>query len=172
MTPPTTDRRTLLRTAAWTTPAVLAASAAPAFARSGPVTFTVDSGTTAIAPVFNLWLGPVFTGFTIQPSSALAANDLKVTLTATSPSTTAFLMHDAGRRFTASPSPWVAVESAGVNHESLTFSYPSPVPAGSTVTLSGGLAMVLGSPNAVIYDPTVTVTVSAPGATSVPRVFS
>lgn len=174
MTAPRTDRRTLLRTAAWTTPAVVAASAAPAHATSTP-TLGVSSGATATGAVFTngslTWWAPLFAGFTIQPNRTLAANALRVTMTAASPSTDAFMWYTPGNH-TQFPAPWTTTDNTGSRLASISFTYPSPVPAGATVPLTdGGLALVCDDETYPIPDATVTVTVTALGMTPVVLTF-
>lgn len=171
---PSLPRRTLVTSVAWTTPAVVAASAAPVFAGSGVTTLSVASGNTRTALIWQGNWGLEFDGFTIQSDRALGASDLKVTLSATSPAEAAYVYHYAPEA-TDDPAPWVTGDQPVQRLTSLTFAYPGPVPAGVAVPLTGGLALALrfnwsGFTAATAF--TITVTVTAPGATPVVLTFS
>lgn len=125
---PSTTRRTVLRTAAWTAPAIAAGAAAPAHAASTPGSLLATFGATGItdAPI----PGYVFigaSGMSVTSSTALAAGDL--TLVARLVPQSASL---SASRYVPG---WQHVSNDGLT---ATYQYPSAVTAGAVVPFPDG----------------------------------
>lgn len=155
-------------------PAIVVASAAPAYADSGRTVLGVADGSTQLGVdgVGYGFVGLGFNGFTIQSNQALAVGDLRVTLTLTESSPpAAALDYEADGWVHDVPSPWVTTDPPYVRRPSLTFAYPLAVAADTPVVLSGMWAIVVDTDFNPIGNVGIHVTVTATDADPVVRTF-
>lgn len=150
---------------------MVAATAAPAFANSGGL--TVADGATRIGVRDPAWRGLIFDDFTIQSTTALAAGELSVTLSASTPSQDVFFVrYDTwNEEYVAPPAPWSAPVS-DASRQSITFTYSKPLEAYEAIDLSGFWTLVADKRMVPLTGFALNVVVSAPGATPVVRTFS
>lgn len=168
-------RRSVIRASAWGAPAIVVASAVPAFAASASV-LLVGNGATRVAPNRRLtdYQGLYMDSFVVQPNAAIAAGALTLTLSATtSDGEEAFLyIYDQEPNYVYTRiSPWVSPSQMGGTDSTVVYNYPTAVSAGSTASATGDAVLVLNSYYDPVRNPIVTVVVSAPGFASVTRRF-
>jgi hypothetical protein len=129
MTQPT--RRTLVRTAVWTGPAVAVTAAAPAFATSGAPRLTFNPGTTSViqSPYFDVQFQGA--SITVSGTAPAATLSLSVTFIPTAGPTTLWATGQA-------PAGWSA-PNEGPWGDPLPFTYSTPVSGGDTIHITDGV---------------------------------
>lgn len=169
---PKPSRRAVLASVVWSTPVIVAASAAPAFAVSEGLSVAAGATRLMDAGTGLGWSGPLFEGFTVQSPTALGPDELSVTLIVSSPSDGVFFRYDPDSGdHQAPPAPWTAPEP-GFYSRSITFTYSSSVAANESVHLDGFWALAADARSVPLFGATLTVAVSTPDATRVVGPFT
>ena len=127
-------RRSVVVGAAWTTPVIVIAAAAPAMAASVSGTFAISAGTSSVSNT-EYYKALNFRSFTIVPSKAIPASGLSLTITFSgvrsgNPTTTFYV--DSGV-----PGGWARLTpgTPDFSTTSVVYSYLGAPSAGSTVSV-------------------------------------
>lgn len=164
-------RRTVVRAAAWSAPAVVVASAAPAMAASTGGPLTVALGSSGFVPFSNpqgTFYDFRFNGVTITVTGAVAAGSLQ--LRASFRPDVAWTSDQSpglnGMYANGAPSGWTSTPGSGAAG-SVTFIHAAAIAAGATIVVPTGTWV---GTNYQTSNPKgqgfLDLTVSAPGATS------
>ena len=130
------SRRTVLGAAAWTAPAIVVASAAPAQAASGGGSIVYTGGSTF---VFSSDFRPlVFQGASVTASVDVSANALTMLVTFVPKSGT---FNNQVFYYGTPPAGWTSSDLPAQNSNSLTFVFGGPVLAGQPVPIADNLAL-------------------------------
>ncbi|WP_447643859.1 hypothetical protein [Nocardioides zeae] len=164
-------RRTVVRAAAWSAPAVVVASAAPAMAASTGGALSISLGTSAFVPFSNpqgSFYDVNLNGVTITTGNAVAAGTLQV-VASFRPDVAWTTDESPGLRgmyANGAPSGWTSTPGSGAA-SSVTFIYAAAAAAGATIVVPTGTWV---GTNYQTSNPKgqgfLDLTVSAPGATS------
>ncbi len=157
---PTRRSVVLAGAAAWSVPAIVTASAAPAFAASpGPGALTIQPGATTVVDDIGAFYPFRFAVFAIHVGDAVPPGQLSLTVSFTGPE---FFVNDPA------PSGWVGSISFGPvpSPSTLTYFNTGPITAGQLVSFPDGEYFDANGNNG-----TFTLTASAPGLTSDSKTF-
>ncbi|WP_028473868.1 hypothetical protein [Nocardioides alkalitolerans] len=161
------NRRTVIGATAWSVPAIVVASAAPAAAVSaspGPVVNLGTSGTQLFTNPQGTFYDVVLRDVTITPSSAVAAGTLALVVTF-QPSASYPEGSHPGLAYVGSPSGWTPSSTAAAS--SYTYTYSAAIPAGSTIAIPTGVYFGTNyQTNRQQGQGVFTFAVSAPGSTT------
>lgn len=165
-------RRTVVRAAAWSAPAIVVASAAPAMAASTGTVLTISPGSSSFVPFSNpqgAFYDMNFNGVAVTADRAVAAGTLQV-LASFRPDETWTSTPAPGLRgmyLNGTPSGWTSTPSSSQAVTTATFVYSGALGAGATVVVPTGTWIgtnyTTSSPRGQGF---LDLTVSAPGATS------
>lgn len=141
--PSSPTRRSLIKAGAWTAPAIVLATAAPAFATSGSRALSLEPGDTAVVDDFGL-ASLRFEGFSISVGAAVPAGGLRLAVGRQGSS-----LMELG-----TPEGWTMQTSTS---ERIVYTRSVSTQAGEIVTLADGTYA-----SAEVRDGAYTVTVTAP----------